>query len=330
MITKTERMKNALKVIALPVFVYVMFFALSGGSFGKPESILMNLKQTLAPTLISYAMMSNMLCGRLDLSAGSVVMLSAMFGAKMAYTYNLPLLPFCLLVIGTGVVTEILSGLAYRFLRVPAIVTSLGVCMIYETLSNLASISWVTAIDGTLTTFGRIPYCFIVFAIMFVLMWVIYNHTKFGYHVRACASSQVIAKGAGVNTRKTAFMCYVVASVFLGVAALLRISIQGSIDTPMYMSSTNLIFNCLLGIYVGIALQNYCNILIGVFVGNFILNMLRTGLLTMGLSSSLQDTASGIFLLIIMIFTYNSQRVLDFIGRKKEKALLEKRYQSEP
>lgn len=121
-------------------------------------------------------------------------------------------------------------------------------------------------------------------------------------------------------------MCYVVASVFLGVAALLRISIQGSIDTPMYMSSTNIIFNCLLGIYVGIALEPYCNILVGVFVGNFILNMLRTGLLNMGLSSSLQDTASGIFLLIIMIFTYNSQRVLDFFGMKKERAELAKKY----
>lgn len=326
MITKTDRIKNALKVIALPVFVYVMFFILSKGNFGKPESILMNFKQTLAPTLISFAMMSNMLCGRLDLSAGAVVMLAAMFGAKMAYIYGIGLVPFCILVIGTGVVAEIMSGLVYHFLRVPAIVTSLGVCMIYETLSNLASISWVTAISGNLTTFGKIPYCFIVFAIMFILMWVIYNHTKFGYNVRACANSQTIAKGAGVNTRKTAFMCYVVASVFLGVAALLRISIQGSIDTPMYMSSTNIIFNCLLGIYVGIALEPYCNILVGVFVGNFILNMLRTGLLNMGLSSSLQDTASGIFLLIIMIFTYNSQRVLDFFGMKKERAELAKKY----
>ena len=61
MITKTDRIKNALKVIALPVFVYVMFFILSKGNFGKPESILMNFKQTLAPTLISFAMMSNML-----------------------------------------------------------------------------------------------------------------------------------------------------------------------------------------------------------------------------------------------------------------------------
>ena len=163
----------------------------------------------------------------------------------------------------------------------------------------------------------------IIFAVMAVLFYIIFNYTKFGYNVRACASSQQIAKNGGVNTKKTAFMCYVVSAVFLGVAALLRISIQGSIDTPMYMSSTNIIFNCLLGIYVGLALEQYCNLTIGIFVGNFVLNMLTSGLMSLGLSSSLQDTASGVFLLIIMIYTYNNQRILDYIQNKKEKKLLE-------
>ena len=99
----------------------------------------------------------------------------------------------------------------------------------------------------------------------------------------------------------------------------MKISIQGSIDTPMYMSSTNIIFNCMLGIYVGLALEQYCNLVIGIFIGNFILNMLTTGLLSMGLSASLQDTASGIFLLVIMIFTYNNQRVMNFISERKLK-----------
>lgn len=306
-------------MILLPVFVYLLFFICSGGKFGKPASLIMNLKQSLAPTLISFAMCCNMLCDRMDLSAGAVVMLSAMFGAKMVYLHGIGLVTFAVLVVGTGIVLGTVSGIMYRLLRVPAIVTALGVCMVYETLSNLASISWVTAIKGETTTLGRFPYCLIIFAVMFALFYIIFNYTKFGYNVRACASSQQIAKNGGVNTKRTAFLCYVISSVFLGVAALLKISIQGSIDTPMYMSSTNIIFNCMLGIYVGLALEQYCNLLIGIFIGNFVLNMLTTGLLSLGLSASLQDTASGVFLLVIMIFTYNNQRVMDFISSRKEK-----------
>jgi ribose/xylose/arabinose/galactoside ABC-type transport system permease subunit len=321
---KSARIVNAFKVVLLPVAVYLLFFICSGGKFGKASSLIMNLKQSLAPTLISFAMCSNMLCDRMDLSAGAVVMLAAMFGAKMVYLYGIGLGAFALIVVGTGVVLGVVSGIMYLLLKVPAIVTALGVCMIYETLSNLASISWVTAIKGEITTFGRFPYCLILFAVMFALFYVIFNYTGFGYNVRACASSQQIAKNGGVNTKRTAFWCYAVSSLFLGVAALLKISIQGSIDTPMYMSSTNIIFNCMLGIYVGLALEQYCNLLIGIFIGNFILNMLTTGLLSLGLSASLQDTASGIFLLVIMIFTYNNQRVMDYINSRKEQYKLAK------
>ncbi len=317
--TISSNIKNTLKVIFLPIFVYLLFFVCSGGTFGKPASIIMNFKQTLAPTLISFAMCCNMLCDRMDLSAGAVVMLSAMFGAKMVYLYGIGLLPFALIIIMAGILLGTISGVMYMILKVPAIVTALGMCMIYETLANLASISWVTAINGEITTLGRFPYCIIIFGIMFVLFYVIFNFTTFGYHVRACASSQRIAKNAGVSTKRTAFLCYVVSALFLGVAALLKISIQGSIDTPMYMSSTNIIFNCMLGIYVGLALEQYCNLLIGIFVGNFIMNMLTTGLLSLGLSASLQDTASGVFLLIIMIFTYNNQRFLNYWNDKKLK-----------
>ncbi len=324
MSTISTKLKNAAVVILLPVLVYLLFFILSGGKFGKASSIIMNFKQTLVPTLISFAMCCNVLCGRMDLSAGATVMVAAMFGAKMVYLYDIGLIPFVLLVIGTGIVLGVASGAAYMLLKVPAIVTALGVCMIYETFSNLASISWVTAISGEYTILGRFPYCVIIFAVMFVIFYILFNFTKFGYNVRACASSQQIAKNGGVNTKRTAFWCYVVSAVFLGVAALLKISIQGSIDTVSYMSSTNLIFNCLLGIYVGLALEQYCNLLIGIFVGNFVLNLLTSGLLSLGLSSSLQDTASGVFLLIIMIYTYNNQRVMEYIKERREKKALEK------
>ena len=46
--TKSDTVKNVCKVVMLPVFVYLLFFICSGGAFGKPASLIMNLKQTLA------------------------------------------------------------------------------------------------------------------------------------------------------------------------------------------------------------------------------------------------------------------------------------------
>lgn len=48
----------------------------------------------------------------MDLSAGAVVMLSAMFGAKMVYLYGIGLIPFALIVVGAGIVLGTISGTA--------------------------------------------------------------------------------------------------------------------------------------------------------------------------------------------------------------------------
>lgn len=92
-----------------------------------------------------------------------------MIGAKIVYLYGIGTVPFALIVIGAGIVLGTVSGVMYMLLKVPAIVTALGMCMVYETLSNLASISWVTAIKGETTIFGRFPYCLILFAILFAI-----------------------------------------------------------------------------------------------------------------------------------------------------------------
>ncbi|KKW28304.1 MAG: Branched-chain amino acid ABC transporter, permease protein [Candidatus Uhrbacteria bacterium GW2011_GWD2_52_7] len=308
---------NIGKVLLLPGFVYLFFFSVSSGKFGNASSIIMILQQTLAPTLISLAMCSNMICGRIDLSAGSIVMLSAMLGARLVNTAQIDVPVFAAVCIGSGLVLGIISVFLYLKMKVPAIVTALGICMIYEMLSNLSSISWVTAISGESTVLGRMPVNFIIFAAMFVLFYVIFNYSKFGYNVRAIGNGQNIARYSGINVKRNAFICYTLSGFFLGIAALLKISIQGSIDTAMYMSSTNIIFNCMLGIYIGLAIEKYCNLVIGILVGNIIMNMMASGLLSIGLSASLQDVASGLVLLVIMMFTCNNHRVLAFLERRK-------------
>ena len=306
---------DILKVLLLPAVVYVLFFALSGGKFGSGKTMLMILQQSLVPALVSLAMCPNMICGRMDLSAGSIVMLSAMVGARLVNTFTIGIPAYAAVCVGLGLVLGIVSGAMYLAMRVPAIVTALGLCMIFEMFSNLCSMSWCTSITGVCTIPGRMPWNFIIFAFLFIAFYIIFNHTPFGYHVRAAGGNQLIARNSGINVKRNAFFCYVISGVYLGAAALLKLSTQGSIDTAMYMSSTNIIFNCMLSIYIGFAIEKYCNIVVGITIGNIIMNMMASGLLSIGLPASLQDVASGAVLLCIMLYTYNNQRVIDHFSR---------------
>ena len=308
---------NALKVLLIPVGVYLFFFIASQGKFSGGATIVSILKQSLYPTLISYALCANMLANRMDISVGSVVVVSAMMGARFTITHDVGLVPFALIILATSFVLSLIVGLLYIKMRVPTIVSALGICMVYEALSNQVSISWVTAVKGDVCLFGTSPYCFILFGVMFAAYYILFNHTTFGYQTRAIAGDQQIAANNGINVRRHAFMCYVVSGVFLGFAALLKISTQGSIDTLMYMSSTNLVFTSMLGIFVAMAMRRYCNIVVGVWIGNIIMFIMNSGLLSLGISSSWQDVLNGTLLLVIMTITYNNETFAKWLGMRR-------------
>jgi len=316
---------NAIKVLCVPLFVYLFFAIFSKGKFGSTNSMIAISQQTIAATLVSLAMAPNLLCNRFDLSVGAIMTMSSIMGTYLAINNSISLPVFVLIVIGTAIVMNSITGIAYLAMKVPAMVTTLGVCMIYEMLTNLLNIGWCTALPEQYTVFGNIPTCFIIFGVMLVIFYFIYTHTGFGYNVRAIASGQQIAKNIGIKPKKNAFLMFVMSGVFVGVASLINVSISGQIASEQYFSSANILFNCMLGFYVGLALIRYCNIMVGILIGNFIMTMMSAGLLALGLKSSLQNVAAGLVILVIMIVTSNQGRVTDYFAMKHKAKEIQKK-----
>lgn len=316
---------NAIKVFCVPLLVYLFFAICSRGKFGNTNSMVAIAQQTIATTLVSLAMAPNLLCNRFDLSVGAIMTMSSIMGTYFAIKNSIPLPVFVLLVIGTAIVMNSITGIAYLGMKVPAMVTTLGICMIYEMLTNLLNIGWCTALPEQYTIFGNIPTCFIIFAVMLVVFYLIFSHTEFGYNVRAIANGQQIAKNIGIKPKKNAFLMFVMSGVFVGVASLINVSISGQIAAEQYFSSANILFNCMLGFYVGLALLRYCNLMVGILIGNFIMTMMSAGLLALGLKSSLQNVAAGLVILVIMIVTSNQGRISDYLAMKHKAREIQKR-----
>ncbi len=316
---------NAIKVLCVPLFVYLFFAVFSNGKFGSANSMIAISQQTIAATLVSLAMAPNLLCNRFDLSVGAIMTMSSIMGTYLAINNAISLPVFVLIVIGTAIVLNSITGIAYLAMKVPAMVTTLGICMIYEMLTNLLNIGWCTALPEQYTVFGNIPICFIIFGVMLVVFYSIFTHTRFGYNVRAIANGQQIAKNIGIKPKKNAFLMFVMSGAFVGVASLINVSISGQIAAEQYFSSANILFNCMLGFYVGLALIRYCNITVGILIGNFIMTMMSAGLLALGLKSSLQNVAAGLVILVIMIITSNQGRITDYFAMKHRAKEIQKR-----
>ena len=86
--------------------------------------------------ITTIALSINLNSGRFDFSLGAMAALSSIIGAKVSYAIlgggAGSAVLMLVLTVAVGAVLGLLSGLIYVSLRIPPIITSLGVTLIYE------------------------------------------------------------------------------------------------------------------------------------------------------------------------------------------------------
>ena len=224
------------------------------------------------------------------------------------------------ILIACTIVLSMVMFVLFNFLRIPSMVTGLGVLMMYETLSALLFNGGGVAIRGDISILGRSPYIFIVFIVGGLIIWTLNNKTKFGYNVRALGYGTAIAQNIGVNLTKTRFFSFLLEGVMLGLASTVSLSMTGNAAATLNMATTSMGFDAIMGVFIGQYLAKYCDITIGIALGAFTMKMLGSGLLAFGLSSTLQQVATGLFLLLFIGISQNQNVVFEKRALRKKSA----------
>ena len=327
---------NQLKCLILPLVVYLIFAVGSGFRFGKPATMFAILRQTVLPTLIAWAISSNQTMGVWDFTPGSVICLSGIIGGNIALKLGTNCIGLMFILIACTIVLSMVMFVLFNFLRIPSMVTGLGVLMMYETLSALLFNGGGVAIRGDIlrclahgigavtrgdiSILGRSPYIFIVFIVGGLIIWTLNNKTKFGYNVRALGYGTAIAQNIGVNLTKTRFFSFLLEGVMLGLASTVSLSMTGNAAATLNMATTSMGFDAIMGVFIGQYLAKYCDITIGIALGAFTMKMLGSGLLAFGLSSTLQQVATGLFLLLFIGISQNQNVVFEKRALRKKAA----------
>ncbi len=308
---------RTVKTLLLPVMVYVLFMIIGKGRFGTSRQMLTIARQSVMPILVSLAIACNMSIGMWDFSAGGVVLVSSIIGGSMAKITGtgIPgMIVFCIIV---GVIMASVTGLLYNFMKVPSMVLTIGLVLVYETIPFFVFGGGGVLISGKMTILALAPYCFIVLAIMFALFYVVFNYTPFGHNVRALGNGQLIARNAGLNPWKTKFYSFLFGGIFLGMAAVMNLSTNGIAKPGLSMASVAMVFDSMMGIFIGLFLSKYCNLAIGVTLGTFTMKMLNTGLIAVGFSTTIREITTGLFLLIILGISSNQGRIAEWRAKKQ-------------
>lgn len=299
---------NILKVIMLPVIVYLIFLVICFERFSNWNCIYTIFIQTIIPTITAYAIAYGNICGVFDFTIGSRLVISGVIGGLLAAQYG-----FAGMILGaiiSAIVVGIITGVLNWWLKIPSLVLTMGLAMVFEIIgSKLAGHYGFVQIDNKYAIFGSSPNIVIIFLLSAVLFYFVFNHTVFSFHMRAVGSNEAVAKNSGIKTDLVKCKSFVYGSVFIGIAAILTLSQSGSVGAQTSLGSVTIMFKPLTSVLLALVLQRICDLTIGIFIAQFTLNIIFIGLIAVGLPDTFQNVVLGFFLLVVMILFENSGRI---------------------
>jgi ribose transport system permease protein len=184
--------------------------------------------QTAVVGIIAAGETLIIISGGIDLSVGSMFACSGVVGG-LAYqrTSNLPLT--LLTTILTGGVLGVANGFFITRLRVPSFIATLGMMGMARGLALILSRGipifgldprhlWI----GQGKVFNLIPVPTIVLLLVFALLFVLAQYTRFGRFTYAIGSNAEAAMLSGINLRRVTLLIYTGCGLLCGVASIIE------------------------------------------------------------------------------------------------------------
>ena len=307
MTSKTrEYLMRTLKTLIFPLIVFIFFGIITGGRIFAQRSVLVILRQSVLPALIIMAMMPNLSLGLMDFSIGAVVMTSALFAGnlmKMTGTGYAGLIFFCLLF---AVCFTSFTGFLNNKLKVPLMVVSLGLMLVYEALPILAFPGNQSAIiDVKYASLSQPPYIFIVFGIAFIIYYILTNKTAYGHNIRALGGNSELAARAGLKVERITQISFTVSGFFAGIAAVVYMCSRGQVNAPAAFGSMGTVMTAFLGLFLGMFLSRFCDAAIGIAIAVITMTTLSNGMLMLGIDATTRDILNSVVLFALLAFSAN-------------------------
>lgn len=305
---------NVVKTLALPVIVYIAFqlICLATGTqgFGVGNDLKTIIYTTVYSGFLSLAMSFNLMQGRIDFSIGSTMILTGIVGGRLAQALDAGPVVTLLCLIVVGAVIGCFSGLVFNFLKLPAMITGMGLAMIYEGLTMAlfdgAGLTLSIKQTNTLFSFGRQPYSVILLLVVLIVLVFLYKFTKFGYNSWALTGNRKITVDRGINERINAVMCYVMAGACLGIAIGIFCSKYGYVSAEIGLTSSSYMITGFLPFGIGELLAKYSDMNVAVIIGALCQAMLSSFMVKVGLSTSMQTVINGVVICALLIYTSNA------------------------
>ena len=295
--------RGYLILFGLVILSWAIFKVLTPGNFGSPANLLSYFEASLLAAVGAVGFYFVMVMGMFDFSIGANIMLSAIVGCVFATRFGLGYAGLIVGSIITGAIVGLLNGFFYVKLRIPSMIVTTGLALIYESVANYIAGGVEQTLPSNLRALGQMPGNLILAVLAFVLAYVLLNYTKVGTYTYAIGSNEFVAKNMCINVNLYKVLAFVISGAFFGIMAILTISYGSSMVAVTGMASMSRNFVPTMGCFFGLAFKKYGMPLPAIIIGEFVINIIFFGFIAMGAPTAIQDVITGLALLIVVTMT---------------------------
>ena len=315
---KTKLQNSKRKINFQQYTIFITFFVLCAFlSFLSPYFLTFSnfinvIRQASIYVVLAFGMTFVMLTGMIDLSIGSVVALSScVTGLCLINNFGVVISVF--LGISTGLACGIINGLLITKLKVPFFISTVGIMFAARGLALV--ITNGNPVSGLPRAFfkisggylGPIPNPVIFAIILFLIFYVILNHTKLGRYTYCIGSNQVAARFSGINVDKYLTIIFGINGLTAGIIGVILAS-RLRIGSPIIASGYEL--DAIAAVAIGgTSLVGGEGGIVGTVIGALVLTVIRNGLTILGISTFFQQIIMGAIIITVV--------ALDMVKRNK-------------
>ena len=288
-------------VNVLILIVLVVVVSLLSDRFYQPGNIANVLRQISIIAIVGSAVTLVMVSGGLDLSIGGILALSGVVAALLAAD-GWPIWLSFLMGIVAGSAVGLLNGILVVWLRINAVIATLGTLFISRGVANLITdgvpVHQVPPGYNALGVgfLGPIPYPVVIMAIVVVIFTIIGRYSMLGRHAIAIGSNQEAARLSGIAVDRKRITLYVLVGVTAGLGGII---LSSRLNSGQPTVGTGFEFEVIVAAVLGgTSLAGGVGSVPKTLVGALIIGMLANAMNLLGVGIFWQPVVQGTVLIV--------------------------------
>ena len=330
----TSAVKKGMGTLAIPVLfaaILLLLCAIGGKSMIANAASFNNFViYTAIVMTTTMALSINLNSGRFDFSLGSMAVLASVLSAKVSFGLLAGGTGSAWLMLALNLVFGALLGLAsgalYVTIRIPPIITSLGVTLIFEgvtyTITGGKYVMKEVQNPSMAAFTGTWVYAFLLILAVLAVTVILFDHTRFGYNYRALRDGQKVAVETGVREVPNALACYAICGALMGVVGFLNTVRNTNINGgSLNFGSIAIMFTAFLPMFIGGYIGRFSNDKLGYLLAAVCMSMLNSTFAAFSneVTASTQSIINAVLLVLFLIYLNNEHiftRLLRPVKRK--------------